>query len=315
MSTLNPIQRACLRTIAYYDIFDYPLTQDEIVRWCYPEEAAEVQAEDVDQAIAALLAMKKIEQKGAWYFLPGRSAIVATRALRTVSNAPKWRRAETAARWIEMVPHVKFVGVVNTLATDNARPESDIDFFIITSPEHLWSARAMVTGLVSLLGYRRHGKKITNRICLSFYVTERAMDFSTLRLSDDDHYLHFWLTQIVPLLDEQTFEKFRAANAWIKDKIPHGWSDDWRERLIPSDPGRRAIRRFFELFFATPVGGMVELQLRQQQLNKMEKNEASKAKLGTTEVVINDDMLKFHEADRRAQYNELFEERLEALGL
>ncbi|MEK7637466.1 MAG: hypothetical protein AAB402_03745 [Patescibacteria group bacterium] len=312
------LQASIIRALVYYDTFDYPLTVEEAWRWLYPPPNSNLSAvtvADVQREVEMLAKEGKLERRGAYVFCPGRQSIVDTRIERMPANAKLWRRAASTARFLELVPFVKMIAVVNTLAIDNARPASDIDLLIVTAPRHIWIARMIVTGIVSLLGYRRHGTTIAGRVCLSFYVTTDGMDFSALKSADPDIHFTFWTAQAVPLLDDGTYERYRQANDWVMKLLPNAWVWKWPTRLLVPNPGLRVIKQFYEIFLASPIGHWLESWARDRQLKKMEKNIESKAKLGTTEVVISEDVLKFHELDRRQEYNERFRRRLVELGL
>lgn len=314
--TASAAEQSILRTLAYFDVFDYPLTAEELPRWLYPPRAAaSPQSGDVPAALESLVRDGRVGRQGTYYYLAGRESTVQSRTDRFMVSQKKWRRAITAAQWLEMVPYVRLVAVVNTLAIDNARDSSDIDYLIVTDRGHIWITRLMVTGLISMLGYRRHSTKIKNRICLSFYVTTDALDLRELRAEDDDHHFAFWTAQAVPLFDAGVYEKFREANAWVSDRLPQAWDPSWRDRLVRRDSFRRSIRRFYELFLATPFGPMVETWARTSQLDRMSKNTQSKSSEPSTDVVISEDVLKFHEADRRREYNKAFRDRLRSLDI
>lgn len=319
----NPADhQAILRTLAYYDVFDVPLTGEELWRWLFPPEGVTVNLKDLPELEAAAETMVQagqIERHDGYLTLPGREAIVAVRTARLLDNRKKWKRAESTARFLELVPFVRMIAVVNSLAIDNARPDSDIDLLIVTAPGHLWIARLIVTGIVSLLGYRRSGGRdttnIANRVCLSFYLTTNALDLELLKRQADDPHFAFWTAQAVPLVDDGTYEKYQTANGWVTKLLPHAWEWDWRARRLAPNAGLRAIKQFYELFFNTPIGLWIETWARQRQLKRMSGDTASRSRQPDTDVVISDDVLKFHEQDRRLEYREKFRTRLAELGV
>lgn len=318
MSNRTPLETAILRTLGYYDVFSYPLTVHELWRWLWPapsQPLGAVTEEEVRKALIGEGLRDAVTMTGEMVTLRGREANEAIRADRLADNQKKWKRAESAARFLELVPFVKLVAVSNTLAINNARPESDIDFFIVTSRHHIWIARFLVTGIINLLGWRRHGNKIKNRICLSFYVTSAALDLSQLKLSTEDPHFMFWASQIVPLMvDADMYVKYAEANGWVTTSLPNAFSPKPQRLLVPNN-SLRSIKRFYEVFFSSPIGLIIENWVRGRQLKKMEANVTSRANKKTTEVIISEDVLKFHEADRRGEYNEAVKRRLAELGV
>lgn len=303
------LERSTLSTLAYFDVFEYPLEVSEIWRWLYvndPVDATAATPHDVEQAIRRLESRGAVERVGPMVVLPGRSGNVAARLERTAAGQRLWRRARFASSVLRLVPFVRFIGVVNTLAIDNARPDSDIDFFIIVRRGRLWLTRMGVTVLTYLLGIRRHGRKVSQRICLSFFMSDRELSLESMKFEAEDPYLAFWTTSIVPMFDRaNTWSKFMAANRWVDARLPNGRSvrpapyhaDAWL-------PG--IIRSLAEWPLDSAIGDAAERASRSLQTLKMRWPSIDDAARGESGTVISDDILKFHERDRRRQYRQAF---------
>jgi hypothetical protein len=317
----SPLEKSILATLAYFDCFDLPLRREEIFRWQYHDlsrgigNGHSVNEGEINQALGGLQSQKVIEQDTDYFFLPGRRHLLRLREERFEENKRKWRIAKTAARWLRMAPFLKLVAVCNTLAINNARPESDIDFFIVTSSFRLFTCRAFITWLVSFLGLRRHGSKIKNRICLSFYVTEDYLDLKDILLEPRDPYFAFWLDQLVPLYDRHNFlSKLRAENQWVREYLPNAFSVTDENHRIKPGPISSLIQGLFELTFMPPLGNWLEDYLAKAQ-KKLMSNKQSVASQPDTRVIISDNMLKFHEEDRREEYRERFYRRLREMNI
>ena len=89
-------------TVAYADIFDYPLTGTEVRRWM-------------------IFGTKKINKNKKYFFLKGRERIVKIREERAIYQAEKWQIARKAAQLLSKIPTVQLVGVTGGLAMNNAR--------------------------------------------------------------------------------------------------------------------------------------------------------------------------------------------------
>ncbi len=303
---MTSVARGILGTLAYFDQFEYPLTREELWRWWYgPGEPAPDRAA-FDSELASLLASGRVNAAGDFFILSGRQAIVTTRAARLDSNRLKWQRAERAARAAQSVPFVRFFGVCNTVAINNGRPESDVDVFIVVRGNRLWLTRFLVTAIVSLLGIRRTGKKIADRVCLSFFVTDRALDFSPLLLKPSDPYFAFWVDQLVPLYDpDNLLGEIRRQNLWVRRLLPNAFVVTPRPRIFSYRAA--TVKRFWELFLGGFIGTALESAERTLQQGRMRLTARTSP---TRKVVISDDVLKFHEEDRREQYNQRFRDRL-----
>ncbi|MBI4090064.1 MAG: hypothetical protein HY421_01550 [Candidatus Kerfeldbacteria bacterium] len=319
----SALERAIIAALAYHDVFEYPLRVEEVWRWLYVSDGRAWEAvqratpADVEQALQRLQVARAVDRAGEWVTLRGRSGIIATRLERHAANLRKWQRAEGVTRLLRIVPFVQFVGVVNTLALDNARPESDIDLFVVAGRGRLWLTRLLVTVVVHLLGLRRHDLHVADRVCLSFFVSEAALGLQPLRLAgvDDDVYLTYWTSQVVPLYERgDAWAAFQQANRWIVDRLPHGLVGTPSPRF-GSGMLTPILRAAPELLLTTPLGAVSEWLAKRLQLLVMRDKYWSRRSAGTTEVVVNNEVLKFHERDRRAAYRAAWQQRLQARGL
>ncbi len=311
MTDLNPIERGIIATLAYFDVLDYPLTPDEVVRWFYTETLIDgltrPQILDTLQNSESLKSF--IEPKDGYYTLKGRGELVGLRQEKSRFAQPKWKIAQRAAGWLRWVPFIRMVAACNKLAYDNVRAESDIDFFIVSQSRRLWITRFAATVLLDLLGLRRRGPSIKDKVCLSFFVTDDALNLEPLRLQPDDPHFRFWIDQFVLLFGQPELVRFQQANSWIKQRLPFAFTET-KARIIGDAAVIRIIRQFKEWFLNGWFGDRFEALLKRFQLAKMQLNRGSRAWSDNTDVVISDQILKFHEADRRAEYREKFKERL-----
>lgn len=212
----------------------------------------------------------------------------------------KWWRVRTAVALLRHVPFIRMVAVGNTLADRTASPDSDIDLFIVTDQHRLFTARTLATVLLHLAGLRRHGGKIRDRMCLSFWVTDQHLDLSDIAFKPYDIYLAYWVTELRPVLDAgSTHRAFLGANRWAKDLIPHYDTTDFRVRE-PSRVARRAER-----LLGGAVGTWLEQRLSGWQLKRIDTG--GRADAPDVRIVADRTMLKFHEKERRKTYREEWE--------
>ena len=203
-----------------------------------------------------------------------------------------------------MMPHVKFIGICNSLANSNARDNSDIDLFIITTKNHVWTTRSFTAGLISLFGLRPEKDKTKNTICLSFFTDENNLNFEKLQSLDNDIYLKYWITQILPLYDENKyFQKFIKQNSWLKKSLPNWLPQNTSlRRKIKLNFIEKAIKNILQIFSFDSVYKKMQLRVLSPELKEL-KNKDSR-------VIINDSMLKLYPLDRRKQYFEEWNKRV-----
>lgn len=291
------IRQSCIATLAYFDLFQYPLTLVEVYRYLYwlgnvgDDELSVVTLDTVRD----VLHDPAIGERDGYYFLKGSEPSVALRHSRYRLAQKKMRRAKWFAWCAARLRSVRLVAVCNNLAFCNARKESDIDLFIIVEPGALWTARFCITSVLTLFRLRPTRQKSADQLCASFWITSAAMDVSSLALPDGDPYLLFWIATLRPLYDAGGYaDAFFAANMWVKKRLPFAWGAQSSHIAVLSQAPffsfiERILRRFQERLLPARVRLLANRDSR---------------------VRVSNDILKFHTNDRRQHYATQFTQRL-----
>ena len=207
------LRRAIARTLAYADLFDYPLDGIEVHRYLIGEAAS---PEEVDRALeqdGSLAAY--IERTGDKFHLSGRASTVEMRRSREASSAELWRRARAYGQWVARLPLVRFVGVTGALAMSNAERRADIDLFVLTHPGRLWLCRLLVLAVVRVAALRG------DTLCPNFLLST-----AELSLRERNLFTAHEIAQMVPLRPTKWYARFMDANQWAFDFLPNAATVD-----------------------------------------------------------------------------------------
>ena len=214
---MTSTKAAILATLAYADVFDYPLTEAEIWRFLIQKQ---VSLARFRAALADLSQRKLIGYKSGYYMLKGRD-LTALRINREKIAQVKLKRARRLVYILSKIPTVELIGISGALAVHNAPVGDDIDFFIITSPGRMWLTRFLTTLVADVLGVRRRPgmQDVTNKICLNMFIDGAHLK---LPVGERDLYGAHEVTQLVPLYSiNSIYERFISANFWVKKFLPH----------------------------------------------------------------------------------------------
>ncbi len=309
----NSLSHSILKTLAYYDVFSFPLTIEELFHALW-EPPLGITFQETLTVASVLKDEGRLQSHYGYYYLPGQAAIVEERrraVLRVEEKMDIARRAMTKMRY---VPFVRSVMVCNTVAFGWPHVESDVDVFIIVQSGRLWLTRVLITLGLGMVRLRRGKRFVTDRVCLSFYVTTEALDLSKVALAPPDIYLAYWITHLIPLFNShQTYEQFTKANQWVLTHLPTARLDyDVLPRVrVNHSSVSRAVQQVGEWIFGrAKMGDWIERMVKKIQQTKMARNRHSLQHEPDTRVVISDDMLKFHENDRRELYRQKWKERV-----
>jgi len=303
-------EKFVLAPLAYFDIFNYPLTLMEIWRYALGKSMG---LNQVSGILEQLKSKQIIESREGFFCLKNRGEIIKRRRDNFLLAERKFKKAQKFTKYLRWVPGVRAVAICNTLAYSNAPDDSDIDFFIITDPGKIWSARFWSVALTRFFGGRPAPGKVRDTICLSFFTTADNLNLEQIILPSlrqkeySDIYLIYWINQIVPIYEEDgEFAKFFEANNWTRKYLPN---------IINYNAVPRRHVKTANLFIKKIIGFILANPFLENIYKKYQKKilpeklkELSEAR--DTRVVVSDQMLKFHVDDRREKFAKKFEEKL-----
>ncbi|MBI5733892.1 MAG: hypothetical protein HY973_03030 [Candidatus Kerfeldbacteria bacterium] len=295
---MSSLELAIIKTLTWFDLFNQPLTTWEVWFYLWDESGnlGKVNQSDILLVLEKLAADNLITGNLGYWQLAASPNYVPERLQRLRWTINKRRRAKQAVRLIKHLPFIRLVGLVNTAAFDMAGRDSDIDFFIITESGRIFTARFLVTSLMQFLGWRRHSKLVSNRICLSFYLTDDNLNLQPLAYKDDP-YLRFWLASLQVLYDDGVYSSLLAANSWLNRELPN-----WPAVVTKERPAVRV----------TPLArsSILERVLEKFQMYLISRHQDSRLGDGSTAVLASRQILKFHESDVRQELAQRFRESL-----
>jgi predicted nucleotidyltransferase len=210
------MKKAILKTLAYADIFDYPLRAQEIERFLIANKSHNFAS--LNQTLKKL---SPISQKEGFYFLKGKEKTVALRKKREKWSQEKLKIAKKVTNWLKLVPSIKMVAATGALAMENAKEKDDIDLLIITSKNRLWLTRALTVFLTELVAKRRHprDKQVKDKICLNMFLDEGHLQIPK---NEQDLFSAHEICQLKLIWDRnKTYQKFIKQNQWVKHYLPN----------------------------------------------------------------------------------------------
>lgn len=304
MREILSFRQAILATLHYFDLFDWPLTLKEIEDYLYGWSAP-------DEAIEATIASmgNEIRHVNGFYCLVGREKICGLRKEREKIAEKLWKRAQRFSWIFAACPFLKMAGVCNSLAYGNVKNTSDIDVFIVVENGKLATARFFLKVLTQIFRMRVHHEKIARRFCLSFFVSEKAMDLNKLAFPFDPHFAYFVQT-ITPIYGKETYMKFFKANqTWLEHFFRRSHSprlNKIKKHVFASAFG------FILTSFLRIFGSAIELLCQKLQIKK--DNERRKQFQNSRGgIMLTKDIFKFHESDPRQEIAERFSKRSELI--
>ncbi len=198
------LERAILETLAYSDIFEYPLRLDELHRYLPLHTEAECLRQTIE------LMRDQVGKKDGYYFLAGREIVVEIRKYREAHSQKLFQLALKYGKIIGALPFVRMVALTGSLAVLNSSDESDFDFMLVAASGRVWTARAfalLLNRMTRFFGYT---------LCPNLIVSENALIWS-----QHDLYSARELCQMIPVSGVDVYHKLMQANEWVRDFLPN----------------------------------------------------------------------------------------------
>lgn len=307
------LDKNILATIIYYDGLNYPLSAFEIWKHLLRTDYYLQNNEPVSISLSEVLVhlqdnelSRFVEHLNGFYFLKGRSDLVANRIANNKISKSKIARLEKITWWLRFVPFVRMVGITGALAMKNAKAQSDLDLLVVLKYRRIWTGRTLVTGFLHFWGKRRHGKKIADRACLNFFVTDKSLEVVTKDLFSANEY-----SFLFPLFGFEAYQKFQIKNKWIRNMKPaYALCEIAPFKTIEDSYLSKKIRSGLEKFFDFEF---VENILRKKEKKRIMLN--PKTHQEGSLIYANDDALVFLPSPHGPRIFEKFKEKIEQLSL
>jgi hypothetical protein len=269
--TESGLRRAILNTVVYADIFDYPLRLDEIHRYL---TGVRIPLEELSALIDRQSFLQPV---GKYYTLPGREAIVSTRAQREKQAARLWRAARSYGRIIARLPFVRMLAVTGSLAMDNVETQADIDYLIVTVPGRLWLCRLLVLAVARFAAWRGVS------LCPNFLLSQTA-----LKIPEHSLYAAHEFAQMLPLYGLDVYEEMRALNPWVLDYLPNARGLPAAFDM-PSPAAGSGMKNLLEKILGTAPAARFERWEMERKIQKLSLENA-----GNPEAVFSAEICKGH---------------------
>lgn len=238
---LSAIKENILATLAYFDMFNYPLTQAELYLFLGKKH----NYDSFCDAVNCLVDNGIVYQFDKFYTLSEDHYIVVRRLEGNQKAAELIKIAEKIGNLLIKFPYVRGIAISGSLSKNFADADSDIDLFIITEKNRLWIARTIMHCFKKLtfLVNKEH------LFCMNYYI-----DMQQLEIPEKNIYTAIEVGTLMPLQGDIVFEKFYAANAWIRGFLPNK-----NMRISSAAPMKKTFSKMlFEYIFSFSPGNALD---------------------------------------------------------
>ena len=216
--TLNPLKRSIIRTLAYYDIFSYPLTADEIYLNLGVNHTSPV---EIKSELEKLSSDNIVFCKGEFYQLKDDDRYIYRRSAGNKLAEKRLKTARRVSSFISRFPFIRGILLSGSISKGFMEEDSDIDYFVITHPNRVWFSRLMLMLFKKI--FLLNSKRI---FCINYFV-----DSENLEIQEKNIFTATELVTLLPTFGRDIYEELYKKNSWVKQFFPNYPKRDTSEVL------------------------------------------------------------------------------------
>lgn len=297
-----PLYAPIARVLAYYNIFSHPLTAHETSLFL---PVAGVSESDVRDELDEMVADGRLGFHRGFYFLPEAGVQVVDRRIEMEARGRRmWRIARFVASLMRHVPYVRGVFISGQLCRYLADRNSDIDYFLVVSPQRLWIVRTLFVAVRRILLF--NSRKF---FCTNYYVTT-----DNLEIRERSLYVANEVASLKPIYNRSLYEQFLQANGWIKEYYPN--YDPERIEYRRGAREGRGLRPLLERLIPQRLAQRLDVKLMESTRKYWRKKyPGHDDRFYDVSLRSRRNESRAHPQDRAGEITELYSDRLRSLGI
>ena len=205
---ITPLKRDIIRTLAYYDIFSYPLTASEVYHNLRDNHTS---LDEVKRELEKLSGNRILHQKGEFYLLNNNDNNIKRREKGNVLAKKRLKTAQRVSGFISRFPFIRGILLSGSISKGFMEEDSDIDYFVITHPNRVWFTRLMLMLFKKI--FLLNSKKI---FCINYFV-----DSENLEIQEKNIFTATELVTLLPTFSTEMYEELYAKNIWMRQFYPN----------------------------------------------------------------------------------------------
>lgn len=199
---MNEPDISIIKLLLYYDVFDHPLTREEIILNC--DLAGESTAKP--GILEEMAANGLIYRLDGYYSVRNDFSLVEKRKNGNKQAAISLPKAIKMAKFISAFPFIRSVSLSGSISKNYMDEKTDVDYFIIVSPNRLWLARTMLILYKKIFLLNSH-----KYFCLNYLI-----DTEHLKIEQKNIFTATELFTLIPVTGKSYIYQFVETNSWVK---------------------------------------------------------------------------------------------------
>ena len=254
--TSSAIEKLIFQTLAYFDIFNYPLKIDEIRQYCHKK----VKEAELKYFLDQLTIENKIKEEDGFYFLSSNeNTCISNRLKKEEFLLAKKEKIKRYAKLISGFPFVESAFISGSVSKGLLDKDGDVDYFIIAKANRVWLCRSLliIFKKIALLNSRKY-------FCVNYFI-----DSNNLAVPDKNLFVATEITSLQPIDNKEINRKFYSANSWITEYFPN--TNSLKSSLFDKAIKKNIISKTIEKVCSSSIGEKLDDYFFRMTLDRWQK--------------------------------------------
>jgi len=271
--TLSVEEQAVLKTLAYFDVFNYPMKPSEIHQFA-PILMSPL---NVVPCLNYMVNHGLIFQHGNFFSINSDPAVAESRKANSKTTDKSIALAKRFSRFLSRVPFVDGVFAADTNSFELHPEGVELDFSIIAKPNRAWLCRFFIRLYMSLFWFRSSKSFGLNHI----------IDGGQLQLDDKSLMMATKLKMLTPMVNQELYSSFIKSNTWANQFLPN-----LKQKAKEDVPelSKNVLKSIIEFVGSGAIGSSLNKLLKnldQKPHKSEEMDSTAKSKTGIHFIAIN----------------------------
>lgn len=247
MTAKHPVDFLC-----YFDVFDHPLTLEELMRY------TGLKADAVISKLQPFISHGKVFEGEGYYGIQHPIQELVKGRQRKEERARSYlKKMPFYLKRMRNFPFVKAIGISGSLSKNVMHQDGDIDYFVITKKGRLWICRSflIVFKKIGLFNSRKY-------FCVNYFVDEE-----NLMIPDKNFFTATEIAHLLPVLNFEQLSAFKEANHWSTEHV-----QEFEHPLLTKDYKKHyRWGQFYEWLLKNKMGDRLDLFLMKLTYKRWQK--------------------------------------------
>jgi len=254
------LKTSILKVLASFDIFDYPVSKEEI----YLFLDRTIDGDDLRTGLMQLVIEGHIFKFNEFYTLKNDQELLKKRIKENANAQYLLLTAHRISKFLFRFPYIKGIGISGSLSKNVANEQSDIDYFIITKSNRLWIARTIMHIFKKFTFLTGH----QHWYCMNYYVDEDGM-----QIEEKNIFTATELVTLLPVCGNGTMQRFFKVNDWAKVYFPNYPLQPSNQ---PNKSFRTGMKKMIEFLLNNKFGDWLDNYLMKLTTSRWKAKEKNK---------------------------------------